>query len=81
MDNKLTTTQWSQTAPRPVHLFSPSILPFILCLGAFEGLLLWYWVDLKLGQVLLYGAVLSIPTVFAGNTALARIASRRIGRK
>jgi oligosaccharyltransferase complex subunit delta (ribophorin II) len=62
-------------------LFSPSILSFILCLGAFEGLLFWYWVDLKLGQVLLYGAMLSIPTLFAGKTALASIGSRRVGRK
>jgi len=72
---------WSQVAPRLTHLFSPSILSFILCLGAFEGLLFWYWVDLKLGQVLLYGAMLSIPTVFAGKTALASIGSRRVGRK
>ncbi|KAF8155648.1 oligosaccharyl transferase delta subunit [Crassisporium funariophilum] len=72
---------WSQVAPRPARLFSPSILPFILSLGAFEGLLFWYWVDLKLGQVLLYGAILTIPTVFAGKTALASIGSRRLGKK
>ncbi|KAF8814742.1 oligosaccharyl transferase delta subunit [Phlegmacium glaucopus] len=72
---------WSQVAPRPAHLLSPSIFPFILCLGAFEGLLFWYWVDLKLGQVLFYGAFLSIPTVFTGKTALANIGSRRVGRK
>ena len=77
-DNKL---QWSQVAPRPTHLFSLNILPFILCLGAFECLLYWYWVDLKLGQVLLYGGILSIPTIFAGKTALASIGSRRVGRK
>lgn len=72
--------QWSQVAPRPTHLFSLNILPFILCLGAFEVLLFWYWVDLKLGQVLLYGAILSIPTVFTGKTTLATIGSRRVGR-
>jgi len=72
---------WSQVAPRPAYLLSPSILPFIVCLGAFEGLLFWYWVDLKLGQVLLYGAIISIPTIFTGKTALASIGSRRVGRK
>ena len=72
--------QWSQVAPRPTHLFSLNILPFIICLGAFEVLLFWYWVDLKLGQVLLYGGILSLPTFFAGKTALTSIGSRRIGR-
>ncbi|KAF8960354.1 oligosaccharyl transferase delta subunit [Flammula alnicola] len=72
---------WSQVAPLPARLFSPSILPFILSLGAFEVLLFWYWVDLKLGQVLLYGAVLTIPTVFAGKQALSSIGDKRIGRK
>ncbi|KAF8190448.1 oligosaccharyl transferase delta subunit [Pholiota molesta] len=72
---------WSQVAPRPAHLLSPSILLFILSLGAFEGLLFWYWVDLKLGDVLLYGAILTIPTVFAGKQALSSIGSKRLGRK
>ena len=73
--------QWSQVAPRPSRLFSPTILPFILSLGAFEALLFRYWVGLKLGQVLLYGAVLAVPTVFAGKQALSSIAERRLGRK
>ncbi|PPR07465.1 hypothetical protein CVT26_013435 [Gymnopilus dilepis] len=72
---------WSQVAPRPSRLFSPTILPFILSLGAFEALLFRYWVGLKLGQVLLYGAVLAVPTVFAGKQALSSIAERRLGRK
>ncbi|KAF8870646.1 Dolichyl-diphosphooligosaccharide--protein glycosyltransferase subunit Swp1 [Infundibulicybe gibba] len=63
------------------RLFSPSILPFISTLGAFEVLLVWYWVDLKLGQVLLYGAVLGLVTIFAGKQALASIGDRRVGRK
>jgi len=58
-----------------------SVLPFISLLGAFEGLLLWYWIDLKLGQVLLYGAVLSVFTIFAGKHALFTIGERRVGRK
>ncbi|KAF8889711.1 Dolichyl-diphosphooligosaccharide--protein glycosyltransferase subunit Swp1 [Infundibulicybe gibba] len=72
---------WSQVSPRPARLFSPSILPFISTLGAFEVLLVWYWVDLKLGQVLLYGAVLGLVTIFAGKQALASIGDRRVGRK
>ncbi|KAF9528342.1 oligosaccharyl transferase delta subunit [Crepidotus variabilis] len=72
---------WSQVVPKPSRLFSPSILPFVASLGAFEGLLFWYWVDLKLGQVLLYGFMLSLPTFFAGKTALASIGSQRLGRK
>jgi len=46
-------------------------LPFIATLAAFEGLLLWYWVDLYLGQVLLYGAVLGLLTAAAGKRALS----------
>ncbi|KIJ99933.1 hypothetical protein K443DRAFT_679613 [Laccaria amethystina LaAM-08-1] len=70
---------WTQVVPIQTRLLSLNVLPFILSLGAFEGLLLWYWVDLKLGQVLLYGAVLSIPTFFAGKHALSNIASKRLG--
>jgi oligosaccharyltransferase complex subunit delta (ribophorin II) len=73
--------QWSKVAPRPSRLFSPSIFPFVATLGAFEALLFWYWVDLKLGQVLLYGGIVAIPTFFAGKTALASIGSRRVGAK
>ncbi|KAF9485020.1 oligosaccharyl transferase delta subunit [Pholiota conissans] len=72
---------WSQVAPKPTRLFSPSILPFVLSLGAFEALLLWYWVGLKLGDVLLYGAILAVPTVFTGRQALSSIGSKRLGRK
>ncbi|PPQ89230.1 hypothetical protein CVT25_001309 [Psilocybe cyanescens] len=72
---------WSQVAPKPSRLFSPSILPFILSLGAFEALLFRYWVGLQIGQVLLYGAILTVPTVFAGKQALSSIGNRRLGRK
>ncbi|KAG5646092.1 hypothetical protein DXG03_004331 [Asterophora parasitica] len=72
---------WAQVAPRAVHVLSPSIFPFILTLGAFESLLVWYWVDLKLGQVLSYGGVLALVTVFAGKQALSKIGDRRVGRK
>ncbi|KAJ7630749.1 oligosaccharyl transferase delta subunit [Roridomyces roridus] len=72
---------WSQVFPGAPRLFSPSILPFTASLGAFELLLFWYWVDLKLGQVLLYGGVLGVVTIFTGKTALASIGARRIARK
>ncbi|KAG6819562.1 hypothetical protein H0H93_010727 [Arthromyces matolae] len=72
---------WSQVSIRVPHLFSTSILPFILTLGAFEGLLVWYWVDLKLGQVLGYGAVLGVVTILTGKQALSKIADVRTSRK
>jgi len=72
---------WSQVFPGAPYLFSPSVLPFTLSLGAFEVLLVWYWVDLKLGQVLLYGGILSVATLFTGKTALASIGAHRVGRK
>jgi oligosaccharyltransferase complex subunit delta (ribophorin II) len=52
-----------------------------LLLGAFEGLLVWYWVDLKLGQVLLYGGVLGVVTALAGKNALATIGEKRVRKK
>ncbi|KAJ7431835.1 oligosaccharyl transferase delta subunit [Mycena galericulata] len=72
---------WSQVFPGVPRLFSPSILPFTASLGAFELLLFWYWVDLKLGQVLLYGGILGLVTVFTGKTALASIGARRVGAR
>ncbi|KAF7339633.1 Dolichyl-diphosphooligosaccharide--protein glycosyltransferase subunit 2 [Mycena sanguinolenta] len=71
---------WSQVFPGVPHLFSLSILPFIASLGAFEVLLVWYWVELKLGDVLLYGGILGVATLFTGNTALASIGARRVGK-
>ncbi|KAF5330170.1 hypothetical protein D9611_010525 [Ephemerocybe angulata] len=68
---------WSQVTPRLTHLFSPSILPFILSLVAFESLLLTYWVKLRLGEVLLYGAGLGLVTIFTGRQALSSISSLR----
>ncbi|KII87573.1 hypothetical protein PLICRDRAFT_112010 [Plicaturopsis crispa FD-325 SS-3] len=72
---------WGQIGPKTPNLFSPSILSFTTLLGAFEALLLWYWVDLKLGQVLLYGAILAVPTALAGNKALGAIGKKREGRE
>ncbi|KIO24269.1 hypothetical protein M407DRAFT_244508 [Tulasnella calospora MUT 4182] len=46
-------------------------LPFLACLASFEGLLFWYWVDLYLGQVLMYGAALGLATAIAGKRALS----------
>ncbi|TFK16722.1 hypothetical protein FA15DRAFT_407796 [Coprinopsis marcescibilis] len=72
---------WSQVAPAPTNLLSPSILPFVLSLGALEILLFWYWVQLKLGDVLLYGFILSIPTILTGKRALSSISATRLGAK
>ncbi|KAL0580219.1 hypothetical protein V5O48_001812 [Marasmius crinis-equi] len=70
---------WSQlTNLRLPNLLSPHIVPFTLTLGAFEVLLYKYWVELKLGQVLFYGAILGVVTVFTGKHALSNIAERRI---
>ncbi|KAI0806207.1 oligosaccharyl transferase delta subunit [Irpex lacteus] len=67
--------------PTVPQLLSVNIFPFIATLGAFEGLLFWYWVDLKLGQVLLYGGILSLFTAAAGKQALATKSELRVGRK
>jgi len=72
---------WGTIQPRVPFLFSPNILPFVVLLGAFEVLLVWYWIDLKLGQVLFYGSILGVFTTLAGKHALATIGQRRIGRK
>jgi oligosaccharyltransferase complex subunit delta (ribophorin II) len=60
-------------------LFSPKIIPFTATLGAFEVLLFWYWLDLKLGQVLFYGAGLGIAAVLTGKTALVQVGKLRKG--
>ncbi|KIK68567.1 hypothetical protein GYMLUDRAFT_36028 [Collybiopsis luxurians FD-317 M1] len=70
---------WISISPKVPRLFSPNILPFTASLGAFEFLLYRYWVDLKLGDVLTYGAILGAVTVFTGRHALASIADRRLG--
>ncbi|CAL1699577.1 unnamed protein product [Somion occarium] len=72
---------WGHIRPSVPYLLSPSILPFIVTLGAFETLLVWYWVDLKLGQVLLYGGILSVFAALAGRQALATKGDLRVGRK
>ncbi|EJC99366.1 oligosaccharyl transferase delta subunit [Fomitiporia mediterranea MF3/22] len=59
------------------YLFKPQILTFVGLLGAFEGLLLWYWVALHLGQVLAYGAILGSVTILTGNRALNSLAKWR----
>ncbi|KAF5389558.1 hypothetical protein D9757_004141 [Collybiopsis confluens] len=72
---------WFSISPRVPRLFSPNILPFTASLGAFEFLLYRYWVELKLGDVLTYGAILGLVTVFTGRHALASIANQRLGQK
>ncbi|KAI0090349.1 Oligosaccharyltransferase subunit Ribophorin II-domain-containing protein [Irpex rosettiformis] len=67
--------------PSVPQLLSINIFPFIATLGASEALLFWYWVDLKLGDVLLYGGVLALFTAAAGKKALATKGDLRVGRK
>lgn len=63
---------FSQLRYLPVSLQPDTkTLPFLVCLASFEGLLFWYWVDLYLGQVLMYGAALGLATAIAGKRALA----------
>jgi len=59
------------------HLFSPSILSFVLSLALIEGLLLWYWVELRLGHILLYGAGAATLALLTGKQSLVGIATRR----
>jgi oligosaccharyltransferase complex subunit delta (ribophorin II) len=73
-----TFSQWAQVSPRLTHAFSPAVLPFILSLGAYEILIFCYWVNLNLGQVLLYGGILAVITLFTGKHALRSIAKRRL---
>ncbi|KAK7678485.1 hypothetical protein QCA50_018546 [Cerrena zonata] len=72
---------WGYISPSVPYLLSPNVLPFITTLGAFEGLLVWYWIDLKLGQVLLYGGILGLVTALAGRQALATKSDLRTARK
>jgi len=66
--------QWGVVGPRVPHLFSLRILPFTTSLALLEGLLLWYWVELRLGQILLYGAGASVLTALTGNKLSRRLA-------
>ena len=70
-------SQWGAVRPSVPHLFSPSILSFVLSLGLIEGLLLWYWVELRLGQILLYGSGAATLALLTGKQALVGIAARR----
>ncbi|KAI9509040.1 oligosaccharyl transferase delta subunit [Russula earlei] len=68
---------WGAIRPGVPHLFSPSVLSFLLSLGVIEGLLFWYWIELRLGQILLYGAGAATLALLTGKQALAGIAERR----
>jgi len=63
------------------NLLSHKILPFVVLLGAFEGLLFTYWLRLRLGDVLLYGALLAIPTAVTAKRALGALVQWRLGEK
>ncbi|KAH9985505.1 Oligosaccharyltransferase subunit Ribophorin II-domain-containing protein [Russula vinacea] len=68
---------WGAVRPGVPHLFSISILSFVLSLALIEGLLFWYWIELRLGQILLYGSGAATLAVLTGKQALAGIAKRR----
>ncbi|KAF8586605.1 oligosaccharyl transferase delta subunit [Ramaria rubella] len=70
---------WGSIPHRLPHLSSPAILLFVGLLASLEGLLFLYWVRLRLGEVLLYGAILGGVTVAAGKSALGRVGRWRIG--
>ncbi|KAH9939549.1 oligosaccharyl transferase delta subunit [Amylocystis lapponica] len=72
---------WARVRPSVPHVGAPRIVAFVAALGAFEGLLLWYWVGLQLGEVLLYGGVLGACTALAGKQALGRVGELRVGKK
>ena len=72
-------SQWGAVRPSVPHLFSPSILSFVLSLALIEGLLLWYWVELRLGHILLYGSGAATLAALTGKQALVGIAARRTG--
>ena len=54
-------------------------MPFTTTLGALEALLFWYWVDLRLGQVLLYGSGLGIVVILVYKTASVPVGKLRKG--
>ncbi|KAN0127136.1 Oligosaccharyltransferase subunit Ribophorin II domain containing protein [Lactarius tabidus] len=68
---------WGAVKPSAPHLLSLSILPFVLSLVLIEGLLFWYWVELRLGQILLYGSGAATLAILTGKQALLGIAARR----
>ncbi|CAG7849920.1 SubName: Full=Related to oligosaccharyltransferase delta subunit (Ribophorin II) {ECO:0000313/EMBL:CCA73510.1} [Serendipita indica DSM 11827] len=70
-------TLWLNIPHRTPKLFSSEILPFISLLAATEGLLVIYWVNLTLPQVLTYGAVLSLLTAATGKRALSTVSRWR----
>ncbi|KAI0064324.1 oligosaccharyl transferase delta subunit [Artomyces pyxidatus] len=72
---------WGTVGAGVPRLFSPSIFPFTLSLGVIEALLLWYWVELRLGQILLYGSGAAFLSAVAGKQALASIGAHRLSRK
>ncbi|KAA1472061.1 oligosaccharyl transferase delta subunit [Dentipellis sp. KUC8613] len=69
---------WGQVSPSVPHLFSASTLPFTLSLILLELLIMWYWVELQLGDILLYGSGASVLAAVTGKQALAAAAQRRI---
>ncbi|KAH9074260.1 hypothetical protein EDB83DRAFT_2516025 [Lactarius deliciosus] len=59
-------------------VLAPWVVLFALW-GAVTGLLLWYWVEFRLGHILLYGSGAAALALLAGKQALVGIAARRTG--
>jgi len=72
---------WGAVRPGVPHLFSPSILSFVLSLALIEGLLFWYWIELRLGEILLYGSGAATLALLLCKQALSGIATRRTHSK
>jgi len=70
-------TQLPQRLP---NILNPSVLPFIALLASFEVLFFKYWVDMKIGQVLLYTSGLGLVTLAAGKRALTALSNQRLGK-
>lgn len=63
-------------------LSSPTlnILAFLLCIVAFESLVVAYWTSLKLIPTLPYFGLLGLMTAFTGRKALGDMRVRRLAR-
>jgi oligosaccharyltransferase complex subunit delta (ribophorin II) len=70
--------QWTALPHNTPKLKDSHIAPFVLLLAVFEALLVWYWIGLKLPQVLVYGGILGIVTAAAGKRALVATGKWRL---
>jgi len=62
------------------HLVKIYALFFVAGVGSLLGLILLYWVHMKLFTALAYGAAVALPTIFFGNNVLFYYAQQREGK-